>query len=844
MSARVRGPRLPWWGVLAALATLRASPALAQRCQAARADSAARVSTWAPPLDRPITLHVSGLSLRDALDRVAASARIRMSYNTELLPLTREACVAADRAPAGRVLDELLAGTRVSAVAVGGDNVVLAPRREAPAHAAQAAMASSVGVLDRVVVTGSGNAFGGPERELAVSLNVVDGRQLARDNTTNLSAALDGYVPGVWGWAQSPSSLVSSYASIRGASSFGLSYPKIYIDGIEVANPLLLARFNPGSIDRIEVIRGPQGSALYGTDAISGVVNIVTRHEGTAPDGTRASVRSTAGISQSAFASDVLAQEHSLSLTMGSSTRSADLHVAGGSLGSFIPGGYSHDLMATGSARFVGAASSLSTTARLFVERAGTPTSPLVARPLRSSSDTTMAADVPQAVTEYTVGVTGTRIVDGGLTMSVITGVDGYRLSNVQTNFTPIPSVLDSALRAAQGGADRMTIRASSVQQFRADEPDHATLTLAAEHATLRVASEPSPSSSQTMMRSHMSARGARMAGESAMAAADARVVRWQHSSGFIAQGNAALRNTVFLSGGVRFEADSRLANSDQVEPLPMLGAAVARSVGPVAVKVRGSYGKGIRPPSTPPRMQFWQTEDELVIQTALGPERQSGYEAGLDLSLSNVVSIQATRFDQLASGLIQPVGIPADTSERSHRMLYVAQNVGEITNRGWELQGTARMARVTLSGTLSLVDSRVRKLASGYGGDLMTGDRMLQVPARTQSINASWMAAGWHASVGASQALDWINYDEIRLAQAVASQTRSARELSGVRLRQYWKTYDGGARVRASASRDIRQLFSLEISADNLLNRQTGEPDNITIIPGRTVMTGLRLRF
>ena len=35
----------------------------------------------------------------------------------------------------------------------------------------------------------------------------------------------------------------------------------------------------------MEVIRGPQGAALYGSDAISGVVNIVTRHEGA--DGTR-----------------------------------------------------------------------------------------------------------------------------------------------------------------------------------------------------------------------------------------------------------------------------------------------------------------------------------------------------------------------------------------------------------------------------------------------------------------------------------------------------------------------------------------------------------------------------
>lgn len=824
----------------------RASPLFAATCQPARLDSATLATRWAPPLDRLVTAHGSDVSLRDALDRVAVSARLRMSYNTELLPLTRAVCLSADNAPAGRVLAELLSGTSVAAMAVGGDQVVLAPRRE-PLRAPQPEMAPSLGVLDRVVVTGSANAVGAPERQLSVGLSVLDGRQLARENTTTIADALDAYVPGVWGWAQSPSSLVSAYASIRGASSFGLSYPKVYIDGIEVANPLLLSRFNPGSIDRIEVIRGPQGSALYGTDAISGVVNIVTRHEGAAPDGTHAVVRSTAGVSQSSYANDVLAQDHSLSIATGTSTRSADLHIAAGSIGSFVPDGYSRDLMATGSARIVQATSSLSTTARLFVERAGTPTSPLI--PNRVAGDTSaLAHEVPQAVSEYTVGATGTTMIDDQWTMSLVAGVDGYRLTNVQTNFTPIPSVLDSALRAAEGGADRATIRASSVQQFSAGDALHATLTIAGEHSTLRVSSVPVVGTDANLQAGRVAERASEYAREVAAAAAAAasgvRVVGWQNSTGLMAQTNVALANNYFLTGGVRFEHDSRLAGVDQIETLPMLGAAAVATPGPFTVKLRGSYGKGIRPPSTPSRLQFWQTENELVAQNALGPERQSGYEAGVDVMLRNTLTLQATRFDQRASGLIQPVGIPADTAEHSHRMVYVAQNVGEIANLGWELQGAINLSPLVLNGTFSLVDSRVRKLATGYTGDLVTGDRVLQVPARTESFSASWTAAKWHASMGASRAFDWINYDEILLAQAAASDTHSARDLSGPRLRQYWRNYTGGTRLRASASRDIREGFAIELSGDNLLDHQTGEPDNITIIPGRTIMTGLRIKF
>lgn len=470
MTLTPNGPRVPWWGVVMAIALARAPSASASSssssCPLSRTDSATLTTRWAPPLDRPVTLHATDISLRDALDRVAASARLRMSYNTEQLPLTRAVCLNAEALPAGRVLADLLSTTNVAAIGVGGDQVVLAPRRESPLHADPSpGMASGVGLLDRVVVTGSANAAGAPARELSVGLTVIDGKQLQRDNTTTIAGALDSYVPGVWGWAQSPSTLVSSYASIRGASSFGLSYPKVYIDGIEVANPLLLSRFNPASIDRIEVIRGPQGSALYGTDAISGVVNIVTRHEGAAPDGSRAQVRSTAGLSQSNFANDVLAQDHSISFATGTSARSADLNVAIGSIGSFVPDGYSRDLMATGSTRVVHETNTFSATGRLFVERAGSPDSPLVSRPIRAPGDTTaLGHDVPQSVSEYTLGSTATTTMPNNWTLSAVTGIDGYRLNHVQTNFTPIPSVLDSALRAAEGGADRATIRLSGVQ--------------------------------------------------------------------------------------------------------------------------------------------------------------------------------------------------------------------------------------------------------------------------------------------------------------------------------------------------------------------------------------------
>jgi iron complex outermembrane receptor protein len=668
---------------------------------------------------------------------------------------------------------------------------------------------------------------------VTVGLDVLDGRQLAREGANSISTSVDGRVPGVWTWTQSPTSMMSSYASIRGASSFGLSYPKVYIDGIEVANPLLISRLSPEAIDRIEVIRGPQGSALYGTDAISGVVNIVTRSEGTGPDGEHTSLQSSAGLMQSDYSRGVVTQNHTLSLAAGSGLRSADLHVSGGRTGDFIPGAFNRNLNASATARTVGERTTFSATARYFINQAGAAGSPLLTKSAPPSDDTlgrSFSSGTPtQSVQEYTLGTNATYTSNDRLTHSATLGIDGYRLSNVQMNTAPIMSPADSALLRARGGADRATLRGSSVLKLVTGESTQANLTVSAEHGLFRA----------TTFESQPTGMGERGTPGPLV---ERMVSTWESNSGLTGQANASFDNALFLTGGVRFERDSRLPATD-FTTLPMIGAALVNDYGPITVKMRGAYGQGVRPPSTFAHAEFWQNSYGSS-QGTLGPEKQAGTEAGLDVLWGRALSFRATRFDQRASGLIQEVMLPADSNPMSRRLRYELENVGVIANRGWEMETSASLSRLTVSGTLSLVSSRVENVARGYNGDLRPGDRMLQVPARTGSVNLSWLGDSWFASIGGSRAIDWMNYDELGLARAYSSGTREVHDMLGQQLRQYWRRYDGGLRLRASASHDVRGMFTFEVSGDNLLNYQRNEPDNVTVLPGRTVMTGLRVKF
>jgi iron complex outermembrane receptor protein len=97
---------------------------------------------------------------------------------------------------------------------------------------------------------------------------------------------------------------------------------------------------------------------------------------------------------------------------------------------------------------------------------------------------------------------------------------------------------------------------------------------------------------------------------------------------------------------------------------------------------------------------------------------------------------------------------------------------------------------------------------------------------------------------VTASRAANWIDYDRIALDQAYVNFDRSAVPLVGADLRGYWKNYDGVTRLRASISRSLWRGVTFVVTGENLLGQQVGEPDNVTIVPGRTVTTGLRASF
>lgn len=139
-------------------------------------------------------------------------------------------------------------------------------------------LAKSPSLLDTLVVTASRIPI--PWRETGSSISVITAEDLANRQVFTIADALRS-VPGADVVQNGGLGKVTSIF-LRGANS---QQTLVLIDGVEVNDPAApsggfdFAHLTVDNIERIEILRGPQ-SVLYGSDAIGGVINIITR-EGT-----------------------------------------------------------------------------------------------------------------------------------------------------------------------------------------------------------------------------------------------------------------------------------------------------------------------------------------------------------------------------------------------------------------------------------------------------------------------------------------------------------------------------------------------------------------------------------
>lgn len=158
-------------------------------------------------------------------------------------------------------------------------------------------LATAATNLDAVVVTGTAGAVS--KRTVGNAITQLDVADITSKTTvSNVTDVLQARSPGVQIAAGSGTPGTAADIRIRGAGSFTVSPPVVYIDGVRMSIARLgnfdpsgqglaansggqtanaLGLVNPNDIESIEIIKGPAAATLYGSDAAGGVIQIITK---------------------------------------------------------------------------------------------------------------------------------------------------------------------------------------------------------------------------------------------------------------------------------------------------------------------------------------------------------------------------------------------------------------------------------------------------------------------------------------------------------------------------------------------------------------------------------------
>lgn len=632
---------------------------------------------------------------------------------------------------------------------------------EGAAVAVDVALDVSANALDQVVVTGTVAAT--ELKAVPNAITVVTAKQLEERGITQINQLFRGDIPGLFAPnIDSQKGLDEVEMWSRGAVKMGIgmgvrSNPiKTYVDGVEMANSQYLSQIDPKSIDRIEILTGPQASTIYGSNAINGVMQIFTKRGGAASrpqlsltlmSGLVENNNSTARTPQHDYSAQVNGVENRLSYNFGG---------AWNYVGPWTPA-----KKMTRTSGFGGARVELPTGAGMVTADV------TLRRSLTVNEQRGQTADVWRRNIEtgwyVTAGQEGV-LPDRQLQMNELHGQTlGFTIRHAPTSWFSHElgwgqdysnteqrgtagrrSPSDTGLFISQSGADRRSMHYTTTAQIPMTSLAQLTATAGAD-------------AWQSVTSSMFNFSVATLTGSLGGSPSINR--QPDHNAGGFFQAQLGLLNRLFFTYGLRAEWNPGFGENEEPNLAPRYGVAYTHDVGGVTAKVRGSFGRSTRPPlqgqesarsyvsvfgtSNSAILAGYGNFDYFLANPDLTPERQQGIEAGLELYFGPRASLVVTRYNQTVNDLI--IGTNSDSSRSlvpnpftggnglrpcaDQRALFPTffdencmgpdaegyyyklqtqyLNLGNIRNQGWELQGSVTLGPLTGRGTYSWTKSR-----------------------------------------------------------------------------------------------------------------------------------------
>jgi len=612
-------------------------------------------------------------------------------------------------------------------------------------------------VLDQVVVTGT--VIPTELKAVPNAITIITAKQIEERGITKIDQLFRGDVPGIFaqnlgaGAALDEVTMFSRGATALSSFSAGTTAPgggttftnpiKTYVDGVELADPRYLSQIDPKSIERIEILTGPQASTIYGSNAINGVMQIFTKRGATAAP--QLTLNLLSGWVENDFSSARTPQHDYSAQLSGVEGR---ISYNGGGSWNYV-GPWTPSKQTTRTGVFEGTRLELPTAL-------GPVTADMTFR--LGNTQSRQRGDQNQSNTNYTgtgwyrysVYQPGGRSAPvtymlNGQTLGFTLGYTptnwwshelgvGQDASATEERYSAQGNLdnTDTTLFLTQTHTGRRSLRYSTTAKVPVTSLVQATVTVGAD--------------AWQSLTSSMRVFPQTLTGTLTSTSYDVER-QPEHNTGAFLQTQFGVQDRLFVTYGLRAEWNHNFGAEAQPNYAPRYGVAYTQDVGVITAKLRASYGRSTRPPTAGVKAATFATDagytaadvndyGNFVLVFAnpeLAPEHQQGGEGGLELYWGTRGSLVITRYNQTVDGLIEDVGPvdsirslapnpPSGSSDYvfdangyGYRWQFQYLNVGSIRNQGWELQSSVNTGPFTTHGTYSWTKSRTIGVNPAY---------------------------------------------------------------------------------------------------------------------------------
>ena len=674
----------------------------------------------------------------------------------------------------------------------------------------------------------------------ATSVTIIDAQTLERLPPNTIDQVYRGVAPGTNSYdvGDAPEGLLT--LSIRGAAGSSAVAPvAVYIDGIGYAGGSgFLCQLDKTNINRIEVVRGPGASTMYGTGSNAGIVQIFTNRP--LMNQTAINMSAGAGFYESKWVqSNPVQQVYNLELSKGFKKTAFTVGGSYRTVGAYLPDGGEKNQGVYANAGFNLGKWQINITGRYNARNYDVSRNPFYDTAIHPRNDILIPGQTIPAFEWYNV-IPSSSLHSNGLTETIIGGVNlSYNTSkkwvnNLVAGYTSNtrsehPDMDGSPLQKIYQtfSYKTITIRYYNTIALGNSQTDfNATILSGLEFKQ----------NSYTNVFFHTRTGLSNNFGDPD-----------NKNYGAFVQLNPSYKN-LYLTLGLRYEKNELFTAAWD----PRIGLTTNFNLWSMILKPRISWGRGITAPSYTERFGIPATAYTIAYPNpGIKPQSQQGFDYGLEIYDNNArYKFEIVYYDNVLRNMINQIGLgpdPADTTIGG----FISVNGGEIVNRGWELSGTYNFRHITLQGSFSIINSLVDDTTGNYLipliGGLKPGTRISNLPSHIAGLSLTY------------------NFSKIFRAMDGGSVSVMLTEVDGVKYRDYRNYYMDIAYGRRPIDQTLSgysvespTVFRLGVYADyqianglrffasgsNILNNYTYENSNEYPTHGATWLFGLKYCF